>query len=105
MSLTGKSTHIFSTNDTDTVRRVSLPEIVLQLFQAGHTLSAARRPLLSAWRPLSLTGTQLQLLHLMLQLLHLRLQQLHRLSQPERVRLNESDRYAQMYGCSKGRSS
>ena len=62
--------------------RVSSPEILLQLFQAGHTLGAARCPLLSVQRLLRLNRTQLQLLHLMLQLLHLRLQQLHRLRQP-----------------------
>lgn len=54
----------------------------MQLFQTGHTLSAARRPLLSVRRLLRPTRTQLHLFHLMLQLLHLRLQQLHRFSQP-----------------------
>lgn len=54
----------------------------MQLFQAGHTLSAARRPLLSVRRLLRLTRTQLHLFHLMLQLLHLCLQQLHRFGQP-----------------------
>lgn len=56
---------------------MSSPECFLQLLQAGHTLRASRRPLVSVRR------TQLQLLHLMLQLLHLRLEQLHCFCEPE----------------------
>lgn len=56
---------------------VSSPECFLQLLQAGHTLRASRRSLVSVRR------TQLQPLHLMLQLLHLRLEQLHCFCEPE----------------------